>query len=328
MEMKAEILQALKAADGFLSGQELCERLNVSRTAVWKVIQQLEEDGYEIEAVRNRGYRLRKEEAVYNRAEIWGTLSTEWLGRPFFFHDTLDSTNNEVRRLAEQNAAEGTLVVAREQSAGKGRRGRSWVSPEGDGVWMSFLLRPEFPPECASMITLIAAMAVADGIREITGLETGIKWPNDIVAEGKKICGILTEMSSDMDSIHYVIVGIGINVGITEFPEELRLTASSLELLTGQKVNQARLINAVLKGWEKYYPVFLERLDLSGLQSEYNRMLVNQDREVRVLAPKGDYEGISRGITETGELLVELPDGELRRVMSGEVSVRGIYGYV
>jgi BirA family biotin operon repressor/biotin-[acetyl-CoA-carboxylase] ligase len=178
------------------------------------------------------------------------------------------------------------------------------------------------------MMTLVAATAVAEGIREVTGLDTGIKWPNDIVADGKKICGILTEMSSDMDSIHYVIVGIGINVGKQEFPEEIRETATSLELCTGHAVDRAKLVDAVLRGWEQYYEIFLRDLDLSGLMEEYNRMLVNMNREVRVLAPKGDYTGISHGITKTGELIVELPDGERREVMSGEVSVRGVYGYV
>lgn len=326
--MKEKILKALKEADGYLSGQELCRQLQVSRTAVWKVIQQLEADGYEIEAVRNRGYRLRSGEAVYQGEEIRSVLSTEWLGHPLIFLDQVDSTNNEIRRLAEAHASEGTLVVAGEQTAGKGRRGRSWVSPEGNGIWMSFLLRPKFPPECASMITLVAAMAVADGIREVTNTQTMIKWPNDIVADGKKICGILTEMSSEMESIQYVIVGIGINVGMTDFPEEIRETASSLELITGHHINRPKLIDAVLRGWEKYYRVFLETQDLKGLWQEYNQMLVNRNREVRVLAPKGEYEGVSRGITHTGELLVELSSGEIRKVMSGEVSVRGIYGYV
>jgi BirA family biotin operon repressor/biotin-[acetyl-CoA-carboxylase] ligase len=328
LKVKAKILKILKEADTYVSGQALCEMLGVSRTAVWKVMRQLEEDGFEIEAVRNRGYRLVSGEDVYSEAELKSVLSTDWLGHNLFFLDEVDSTNTHLRRLAEQGAPEGTLVVAGQQTAGKGRRGRSWVSEQGTGIWMSYLLRPQFAPECASMMTLVAAMAVAAGIREVTGLDTAIKWPNDIVIGGKKICGILTEMSSDMDSIHYVIVGIGINVGMKVFPEEIRETATSLELCAGHGVNRAKLVDAVLRGWERYYEIFLKDLDLSGLIDEYNHMLVNRDREVRVLAPKGDYTGISHGITRTGELLVELPDGTVREVLSGEVSVRGVYGYV
>lgn len=326
--MKAKILTCLKEAGDYVSGQALCQQFGVSRTAVWKAIRQLQEEGWEIEAVRNRGYRLRESGDVYNQAALESALTTRWLGRNLVFLDEVDSTNTQVRRLADQGAPEGTLVAAEQQNAGKGRRGRSWMGPKGSGVWMSFLLRPEFMPEAASMLTLVAAMAVSDGIREVTGLDCRIKWPNDIVADGKKLCGILTEMSSEMDGIHYVIVGIGINVGIREFPEELKETATSLALCTGAPVERTRLVNAVLCGWERWYGIFLETMDLKGLKDAYNERLVNRDREVKVLAPSGDYTGISHGINDTGELIVELPDGELRTVLSGEVSVRGIYGYV
>lgn len=325
--MKTKILKTLKSATGYVSGQELCENLGVSRTAVWKVIRQLEEDGYRIEAVRNRGYRLLESEDVFTGEEIRSALHTRRIGQELVFLDTTDSTNNEARRRAEQGAPDGTLVVAIEQTAGKGRRGRSWVSPGGTGVWMSLLLRPDIPPECASMLTLVAAMAVETGIRRVTGLEGQIKWPNDVILDGKKVCGILTEMSTEMESIHYVIVGIGINVGITEFPGELKDTATSLILHTDRRVSRAALTAAVAEAWEDYYESFLKTLDLSLLREEYSENLVNRDREVRVLTPGDTYTGISRGINERGELLVETADG-MRAVMSGEVSVRGIYGYV
>lgn len=325
--MKTKILKTLKSATGYVSGQELCENLGVSRTAVWKVIRQLEEDGYRIEAVRNRGYRLLESEDVFTGEEIRSALHTRRIGQELVFLDTTDSTNNEARRRAEQGAPDGTLVVAIEQTAGKGRRGRSWVSPGGTGVWMSLLLRPDIPPECASMLTLVAAMAVETGIRRVTGLEGQIKWPNDVILDGKKVCGILTEMSTEMESIHYVIVGIGINVGITEFPGELQDTATSLILHTDRRVSRAALTAAVAEAWEDYYESFLKTLDLSLLREEYSENLVNRDREVRVLTPGNTYTGISRGINERGELLVETADG-MRAVMSGEVSVRGIYGYV
>lgn len=192
---------------------------------------------------------------------------------------------------------------------------------------MSLLLRPDFMPEDASMLTLIAAMAVREGIRQIAGLEGQIKWPNDVVLNGKKVCGILTEMSTEMEWIRYVVIGIGINVNMREFPEEIRETATSLALCADKTIRCAELIAAVAGAWEYYYKKFLKTKDLSFLMEEYNQMLVNVDREVKVLAPKGEYTGISRGINEKGELLVET-NQELRTVLSGEVSVRGIYGYV
>lgn len=325
--MKTEILTCLKETDGYVSGQELCDRLGVSRTAVWKVIGQLREEGYEIEAVRSRGYRLCGAGDVLSEAEIASVLETKSLGRNLRFIDEIDSTNNEIRRMAENGAPDGTLAIAEIQTAGKGRRGRAWTSPRGSGIWMSFLLRPDFAPEYASMLTLVAAMAVEKGIREQTGLDCQIKWPNDIVLNGRKICGILTEMSTEEDSIRYVVVGIGINVNTKDFPEEISKTATSLAIETGHIVRRAPLVASILKAWEGFYETYKKTLDLSLLKEEYNSHLVNIGREVKVLAAKGDYLGISHGITDTGELIVET-NGEMREVMSGEVSVRGIYGYV
>lgn len=326
--MKTEILRYLKEAEDYLSGQELCERLGVSRTAVWKVIRQLQEDGYEIEAVRNRGYRLAESGDVFTEAELKSVISTRVAGRNLVFLDLVDSTNTRAKQLAEAGAPDGTVVVAQAQSAAKGRRGRSWMAPAGTGVWFSLLLRPQIEPEHASMMTLVAALAVEKGIRETTGLLAGIKWPNDVVVDGKKVCGILTEMSADMDSVNHVVVGIGINANISGFPEELQDKATSLFLASEQVVKRAQLLNAVLLAWEEYYGRYLQTEDLSLLAKEYNELLAGLDGMVRVLAPKGNYTGISRGINHKGELLVEREDGTVTEVMSGEVSVRGIYGYV
>lgn len=326
--MKTEILRYLKEADGYISGQELCERFQVSRTAVWKVVRQLEAEGYEIEAVRNRGYRLKTAGDILSQAEILSSIRGSWAGREIFYLDEVDSTNTAAKKAAENGAVHGTLVVSERQTGGKGRRGRAWDSPRGTGIFMTLILRPNMAPVHASMLTLVAALAVADGIRECTGAESLIKWPNDIVMSGKKICGILTEMSADPDCINYVAVGIGINVNMEEFPEEIRGVAASIFTETGKKTKRSLLISAVMAAFERYYEVFMKTTDMSGLLEDYNGKLANCGRTVRVLDPAGEYSGTAIGIDREGELLVEMEDTTVRRVLSGEVSVRGIYGYV
>ena len=326
--MKTEILRYLKEADGYISGQELCERFQVSRTAVWKVVRQLEAVGYEIEAVRNRGYRLKTSGDILSQAEILSSIRGSWAGREILYLDEVDSTNTAAKKAAENGAVHGTLVVSERQTGGKGRRGRAWDSPRGTGIFMTLILRPNMAPVHASMLTLVAALAVADGIRECTGAESLIKWPNDIVMSGKKVCGILTEMSADPDCINYVAVGIGINVNMEEFPEEIRGVAASIFTETGKKTKRSLLISAVMAAFERYYEVFMKTTDMSGLLEDYNGKLANCGRTVRVLDPAGEYSGTAIGIDREGELLVEMEDTTVRRVLSGEVSVRGIYGYV
>lgn len=192
---------------------------------------------------------------------------------------------------------------------------------------MSLLLRPDIPPYSASMITLVAGMAVSQAVREMTGLPAQIKWPNDVVVDGRKICGILTEMSTEMESIHYIVTGIGINVNQHDFPEEIMATATSLRIEAARKISRSALIACTMERFEACYDRFLDTEDLSLLKDGYQAMLANLDREVQVLDPAGAYKGICRGIDETGRLLVDTQEG-MKAVLSGEVSVRGIYGYV
>ena len=326
--MKAEILRMLKSTGDYLSGQQLCGTLGVSRTAVWKAVGELKEEGYIIEAVRNRGYRLVEGADVITQAELASMLHTQWIGTRLEYFDETDSTNIRARKLAEEGAPHGTLVVADRQTAGKGRRGRSWVSPAGTGIWMSMVLRPSMAPMSASMLTLIAGLAVVKGVKESTGLEAMIKWPNDAVLNGKKICGILTEMSTEVECIRYVIPGIGINVNIDDFPEEIRDKATSLKLEAGRNIKRSPVIAAVADSFEYYYDIFMKTSNMSGLKDDYNKALVNKDREVLVLDPRGQYKGRALGIDDEGSLLVRQEDGNVSAVISGEVSVRGIYGYV
>lgn len=353
--MKNQILELLRDSTDYVSGQELCEHFAVSRTAVWKAVEQLKKDGYIIEAVRNRGYRLvTAGNDVYNKAEIDASIDTQYIGRNSFFYNIIGSTNTEAKRLAEEGAVDGTVIVADRQTAGKGRRGRSWISPEGSNIYFSLLLKPDFNPSQAPMLTLVMALAVAEAIDSVikdiganqnkndgtdknigadknTGTnscEVKIKWPNDIVINGKKVCGILTEMSVERDYIQHVVIGTGINVKRQKFDAEFAEHASSVEEEIDSFVSRSRLIGLIMNAFEKHYEEFKKTGTLNSLKNEYEQYLVNINREVCVLDPKGEYTGIAQGINDNGELLVRTKDGKVLEVYAGEVSVRGIYGYV
>ena len=244
------------------------------------------------------------------------------------YFDELDSTNIRISELAKDGAKHGTVVVADKQTAGKGRRGRTWESPAGTNLYFSILLRPEIEVEKAPMLTLIMAYSVAKVLQEEWKLEASIKWPNDLVISGKKICGILTEMVLDGSQIGHVVVGTGINVNVTEFPEELSDKATSLYLESKVIFDRKKLLNEVLKEFWKQYNNFLEVQDLSFMKEAYNEILVNRGKEVLVLEPGNEYQAVAHGINAVGELLVEKNDGSKVAVYAGEVSVRGIYGYV
>lgn len=326
--MKEEILRLLRSADGYISGQELCNRFGVSRTAVWKAINQLKEAGYEIEAQQNKGYRLMAAPDLMTEAEIKSLMHTEWVAKEVLYFDTIDSTNTKAQELAEKGYPSGTLVVADKQDSGKGRRGRSWVSPSGTGIFMTLMIKPDINPNNASMLTLVAALAVAKAITSVTGEEAMIKWPNDIVVNSKKVCGILTEMNAQFDYINHIVVGIGINVHNESFPEEISQMASSLMIEAGGKrFHRAQIIAETMSYFEQYYDTFLKTQDLSALVREYDELLVNRNKSVRVLDPKEPFDGKAMGITPKGELIVDTWESR-KLVSSGEVSVRGIYGYV
>ena len=326
--MKEEILRLLRGADGYISGQELCNRFGVSRTAVWKAINQLKEAGYEIEAQQNKGYRLMAAPDLMTEAEIKSLMHTDWVAKEVLYFDTIVSTNTKAQELAEKGYPSGTLVVADKQESGKGRRGRSWVSPSGTGIFMTLMIKPDINPNNASMLTLVAALAVAKAITSVTGEEAMIKWPNDIVVNGKKVCGILTEMNAQFDYINHIVVGIGINVHNESFPEEISQMASSLMIEAGGKrFHRAQIIADTMSYFEQYYDTFLKTQDLSALVREYDELLVNRNKSVRVLDPKEPFDGKAMGITPKGELIVDTWESR-KLVSSGEVSVRGIYGYV
>lgn len=333
--MKTKILTILKNSEKHVSGQSLSNQLGVSRTAIWKVINQLKEEGYMIEAVPNKGYRIVAYPDIITAEEIKSILRTKEIGKEVLYYDMVDSTNTKAKQLAEQENTHGLLVIAEQQEMGKGRRGKNWNSQKGTGIWMSLIIKPKIKPVSASMLTLVAALAVTKAIRQMgeqeenrNNLEAKIKWPNDIVVNGKKVCGILTEMSSELDYINHVVIGIGINANIEKFPDEINHIATSL-LLEGKKhIKRSQLVAFVLEAFEAYYIKFLKTENLETMITEYNQWLINYEEEVKIIEENVTYTGVAKGITATGELIVILPDGTRKEVVSGEVSVRGLYGYV
>lgn len=340
--IKEEILKVLRESEDYVSGQELCEKFGVSRTAVWKAVTKLKEEGYEIDSISNRGYLLKTLADVVTEAEIGSRLTTKVMGKHCVCFGDVDSTNIQAKKLAEEGAPHGTLVCAESQSEGRGRRGKTWISPRGNAVYMSLLLRPRIRPEHASVLTLVMGMAAARACNELLRRaeeeaagnsseqarpRVGVKWPNDLVLDGRKTAGMLTEMSAEIDCIHYVIIGVGINVNEKDFPEELP-QATSLRQEAGKRLMRAELIALCMEYFEKYYCEFEKTEDLRTLKDDYEELLVNKGRQVRVLEPGNEHVGTALGINEQGELLVELADGRTEKVYAGEVSVRGIYGYV
>lgn len=269
-------------------------------------------------------------------------LQTKWAGKKIVYKASTVSTNDDAKRLAIEGAEHGTLVVADTQSGGKGRRGRIWQSPPGTTISMSLICRPEFSIDKASMLTLLMGLSVAEAVTELTGLQSEIKWPNDVVVNGKKVCGILTELGAMNGRIEYIVIGVGINVnnGINMldaeqarerrdliFGEELMNTATGLWLETAVEYSREKVMAACLEKFEFYYEKFVRDLDLRAMIEAYNGMLAGKGDIVRVLDPQGEYTGISKGIDTSGNLLVEV-NGAVQKVYAGEVSVRGLYGYV
>ena len=337
--MKEKILNLLRQADGYLSGQGISQLLGVSRTAVWKSIRKLQEDGYQIEAVTNRGYRLIDAAGpdLMNQYELDAAMRTKWAGHPVLYKEKTGSTNDDIQTLSDEGYPEGTLVISSCQTAGRGRRGRTWISPEDGNIYMSILLRPQIEVEKTPMCTLIMALAVWEALADLYGGESGlfgIKWPNDIVArmpdgQYKKLAGILTQMRLEDTEIRDVVIGTGINANIREFPPEISSTATSIAQATGGNVNRVQLTAGIWVHFEQDYERFLECRSLAPLRTAYEKALVNKGREVRVLDPAGEYTGTAAGITTTGELIVT-PDGAEAPVFvgAGEISVRGVMGYV
>ena len=326
---KDQVLILLKQAEDYLSGEEMSKSIGVSRAAIHTAVNKLRKEGYQIESATNKGYRLQNSVDLLTSGEIQSFFSKK-READLICYETIDSTNTRLKELAQQGAKAGTVVVANEQTAGKGRLGRNFQSDKNDGIYLSIMMQPNGGLEQISEITAWVAVCVARAIERVVQVIPGIKWVNDIVLEGKKVGGILTELSVEGESgkIQYLVVGIGINVhnAPESFPEELRQKASSIAAQTGKKINRAQLAAAMIEELDEMFHVWPNQKE--EYLSYYRKNCVTLQKQVRLLRGGEERTGFAKGITEEFHLLVEYEDGSTEDISSGEVSVRGMYGYV
>ena len=321
--MQKKVLALLReAGDGYISGEEIAGRLGVSRTAVWKHIRALKAAGYEIESHARKGYSLLEAPDLLLPQEIQPTLRTKVVGQTMVHYEEIPSSNNEAKRLALSGTPDGTVVVAEAQGAGKGRLSRGWYSPARKGIWFSVVLRPSFLPQEAPKCTMMAAVAVVRAMKDM-GFSVGIKWPNDVLdKDGKKLVGILTEMSAEMERVNYVVIGTGINVNLwsEDFPEDVRDIATSLAMLRGGKVDRAELFARVLEAMDELY-LGIEKNGFDAVLDEWRKYSVTLGQAVNVIGVKETFAGTAADIDEDGALLIDTSEGR-RRVLAGDVSIR------
>lgn len=314
-----EIIRLLKAGPGHVSGQKLSRALGVTRTAVWKHIEALRKSGYTIEASPSKGYRL-EGPLPFNGTEVSSLLKTGFIGRELRFHNEVGSTNAEAFELARNGAREGTVVMAESQAGGKGRLGRKWESPAGLNIYMSILLRPPIPPEEAHWLTFVAAVAAAEAISEFCPARPVLKWPNDVLVNGRKAAGILLEMGSEPERVHFVVMGIGVNVNMTRsmFPEYIRNTATSVREAKGGEVDRSALAARLLSSVELWYKVYLAEGPVPIL-SEWKRYFGFEGKEIRVVSFGNAVKGVCLGVDDTGALLIREPGGAVRKIVAGDM---------
>ena len=322
--MQCSILDILRdSGDTYVSGEEMAKIAGVSRSAIWKNIQELRARGYEIDSRARNGYRLVSTPDILLPEEISYGLHTDVIGKKIIFFERTDSTNIQAKRIAADGAPDGTIIVAEEQNSGRGRLERQFFSPPGKGIWFSMILRPEMRPSDATKFTLASAVAVAEALDSI-GLKADIKWPNDVLYHGKKLVGILTEMSAEIDRINYIVIGTGINVNIqkAEFPEHLKDIATSIEVMNGGPVNRVYFFQKVLEAFDKIYETIL-REGFNPIIEKWKKYALARGQNVKVVeAGSGNtFYGTVKGLAKDASLIISTPDGE-RRVMAGDVSVR------
>jgi BirA family biotin operon repressor/biotin-[acetyl-CoA-carboxylase] ligase len=324
MMINEEILRLLRSkTSGFLSGEEISRSLRLTRTAVWKRIGKLRDSGYVIKASTRSGYRLTQSPDLLLPLEIRPFLGTKWMGKKIHYFKTIESTNSVAYQLASKGAGEGELVIAESQEKGRGRLGRQWVSPPFLNLYLSAVLRPKLPPHQASLITFMAAVATADAIEKCTGLQPAIKWPNDLLLENRKVAGLLNEIHSETDRIHFVILGMGVNINMDErsFPRELRTKATSLKRELGRPVSRRDFACFLIRELEQWYEIFLKEGGGPVLKAWRDRARI-KGKEVRVSSFGEVLSGQAVDVDSDGALIVVMKDGEQKRVVAGDVEYK------
>ncbi|SPD73026.1 Biotin--acetyl-CoA-carboxylase ligase [uncultured Desulfobacterium sp.] len=322
MLTKDQLLSYLKKRRGkWVSGELLSNEFSVSRAAIWKHVCKLRDDGCIIESSPKKGYLLNQDPDLIIPNEIRDGLSTSLFGqREIEYFKVLGSTNTKAKELAEGGAAEGSLIIAESQTDGRGRRGRSWLSPAGEGIYATLILRPAMSPAGAPKITLMTAVAVADAILSVAELDVQIKWPNDIMVKGRKLAGILTEISTEMDSINYIVVGLGLNVNNPDFPEELANQATSILIETGRSPSRLCLLKAYLEQFEKYYRMFIQG-HFKEIMKRWKELSEIIGREIMIDVVGESHLGKVVDIDDDGVLILQNGKGEIHRIFSGDVTV-------
>jgi BirA family transcriptional regulator, biotin operon repressor / biotin---[acetyl-CoA-carboxylase] ligase len=318
MDRIGDILSFLREVQGYVSGDFISTKLGISRTAIWKHMHQLERLGYEIVKLKGKGYRLLKAPDRLYAWEINRHLDTTFIGKEIIYREAVDSTNSLAFRLALEGSPEGTCVVAEAQKSGRGRLNRVWFSPAGKNLYLSAILRPRVHPSKVYPITFISSLAVSDTIVSVAGLEPTLKWPNDVLVNGKKICGTLLELSIETDLVRFVVVGTGLNINMKEVDEELKEKATSLYLETKKVYERSFVCGILLSNLEKYYLLFKEKgeqeicrtwEERAGIKGKY--MEINQMGEA--------YKGISEGLDASGAMLLNV-DGRTKKIIAGDVN--------
>lgn len=321
--MKMKILQILTNSQDYISGEKLSELCGISRTAIWKHINQLKKEGYIIDTQPRIGYLLKARPDRLLKAEILEQLATVTWGENIYAFDEVDSTNNVAKSYAAQGMPEGTIVVAESQIKGKGRLGRPWGSPKGQGIWVSIILRPNIPPTAAPQLTFVMAVAMIKALKKALNISAQIKWPNDIIFEGKKVAGILTELSAEIERVNYVIVGIGVNANQkpADFPQEYREKATSLKSILGTDVSRVKVLQAMLEEIESTYQEYLNN-SYGKIMEEWKRNSITLGKQVEVTTEKGKLGGYAVDIDSDGCLIVRDEQGDFHKIIAGDVSLR------
>ncbi len=316
LKMKTSIIHFLKQTEEYLSGEEISRHLKMSRAAVWKYIEELRKDGYEIEAIPHRGYKLLTTPDLLLPHEIQFNLGTKTIGKEFIYHESISSTMDLAFKLGMEGAKEGTVVCAETQTKGRGRMGRSWVSPKGKGIYFSLILRPSLTPTESSKFTLLAGVAVSEAIHKVCGIRPGLKWPNDLLIHHKKLAGILTELSAEMDRVRFIVIGIGLNVNT--MTSQLPSIATSLKAEVKQNVNRVDVLQEILRQFEKYY--FEVKVDgFDTVIKKARQLSATIGTRIKLVDAGKELEGQAIDIDDQGALVIRSDAGVAIKRMTGDV---------